>query len=299
MAVGPKLDLKLLDRSQFGRPLGDVAINPPLEKLGEWYAFRLAAQKGRLTASINGRKVHETPLPPDCDPWVTILSQGMESGSVRNLTITGNPVIPHKLNLAAAPDLAGWLPDEYLEGMVGDNADWAKFGEEITGRMHEEASGSRQESLLVYHRPMVEDGRITYEFYYDAGKALVHPALGRTAFLLEPDGVKIHYLTDGAYERIGLAPDNALDEPEGRRGPASIPLRSKAWNRMKLGVAGDRISLRLNDVLIYDRAIEPVNQRSFGLFHFADLTQARVRNVTFEGDWPRSVPSGLRAKGRE
>jgi hypothetical protein len=124
---------------------------------------------------------------------------------------------------------------------------------------------------------------------------LVHPALGRTAFLLEPDGVKVHYLTDGAYERTGLAPDNTADEPESRRGPASLRLKSKAWNRMELSVCGDRLLLRLNDELIYDRAIERINQRSFGLFHFADLTQARVRNVTYEGNWPRLVPA---EKGR-
>ena len=91
LAVGPKADLKALDRSQFGRPLADLPINPPLEKLGDWYAFRLAKKGGRLTASVNGRKVHDAPAPPDSDPWVTILSQGMETGTVRKLAITGDP----------------------------------------------------------------------------------------------------------------------------------------------------------------------------------------------------------------
>ncbi len=94
-----------------------------------------------------------------------------------------------------------------------------------TGRLREEPPGSRQESLLVYHRPLLEDGRMTYEFY---------------------------------------------------------------------SVAADRVALRLNDQPIYDRAIEPVNQRTFGLFHFADSTSVRVRNVTYEGQWPRSLPASLR-----
>jgi len=127
---------------------------------------------------------------------------------------------------------------------------------------------------------------------------MVHPVLGRTAFLLDPDGVKIHWLTDGAYERKGLAPDNTADEPESRRGPASIPLKPKAWNKLELNLAGDRVALSLNNQPIYDRAIEPVNQRTFGLFHYADSTQVRVRNVTYEGNWPRSLPASLRHDSR-
>ena len=60
---------------------------------------------------------------------------------------------------------------------------------------------------------MLEDGQIAYEFYYEPGKVMVHPALDRLAFLLEPDGVKIHRLTDGAYERTGLTPDNTATSP--------------------------------------------------------------------------------------
>jgi hypothetical protein len=222
----------------------------------------------------------------------------MEAGTVRKLAITGNPTIPQKLKLSSAPDLAGWLADEYLESSSGDNADWDKLGEEITGRLREDAPGSKQESLLVYHRPILEDGRLTYEFYCDPGKVMVHPALGRMAFLLEPDGIKIHWLTDGAYERSGLAPDNTADEPENRRGSASVPLKPKAWNRLELRVAGDRVALSLNDQPVYDRAIEPLNPRTFGLFHYADASQVRVRNVTYEGNWPRSLPSSLRGDSR-
>ena len=192
------------------------------------------------------------------------------------------------------PDLAGWLADDYLEAMSGENADWDKRGEEITGRLREEVPGSKQESLLVYHRPMLEDGQITYEFYYDPGKVMVHPALGRLAFLIETDGVKVHRLTDGAYERSGLTADNTREEPENRRGPASLPLKPRAWNKLDLGIIGDKVTLGLNGQPIYERTIEPENQRSFGLFHYSDLTEVRVRSVTYEGGWPRSLPPDVR-----
>jgi len=294
LAVGPKQDLKGLDRSQFGRPKGDIVVNPPLEKLGDWYAFRLAVKGGRLTASVNGRKVHDAPAPPEGDPWVTILSQGMETGTVRKLAITGNPSVPGKLNLSAMPDLAGWLADDYIETMSGDDVNWDKRGEEIVGRHVEDTPGNKQESLLKYHRPMLEDGQFEYEFFYDPGKVLVHPALDRLAFLLEPDGVKIHRLTDGSFERNGLEPDNTSNEPENRRGPASLPLKPTAWNRLVLRLSGDKATLELNDQVVYERTLEPTNQRYFCLFHYADETQVRVRNVTYEGNWPRSLPASMR-----
>ncbi len=140
---------------------------------------------------------------------------------------------------------------------------------------------------------MLENGRIAYEFYDDPGKAMVHPALDRLAFLLEPEGVRVHRLTDGAYERSGLAPDNTTDEPQNRRGPASLPLKAKAWNRLAVEIKGDKMTLELNGQAIYERPLEPANRRTFGLFHYADATQARVRNVTYQGQWPRSLPAGL------
>jgi hypothetical protein len=271
-------------------------LNPALEKPGDSYAFRLTVKGGRLTASINGRKVHDAPAPPDGDPWVTILSQGMETGTVRQLAITGSPQVPEKINLSTLPDLAGWLADDYLESTTGDNADWDKRGDEITARRMDDAPGLKQESLLKHHRPLLEDGQVTYEFYYEPGKVLVHPALDRLAFMIEPEGVKIHRLTNGPFETTALAPDNLAEEPENRRGPASLPLKLNAWNRLVLKLTGDRAELVLNDQSILERTLEPTNQRFFGLFHFADETEVRARNVVYEGKWPQSLPPSLRPR---
>ncbi|HEX3447558.1 MAG TPA: DUF1583 domain-containing protein, partial [Isosphaeraceae bacterium] len=294
LAIGPNPDLKHLERAQFGRPVAELSVNPPLEKPAEWFPYRLVVKGGRMTAFINGRKIHEAPAPPDVDPWVAFLAQDIQSGAARKFTITGDPRIPDKVNLSALPDLGGWLAAEYGDSVIGDDPDWDKRGEEITGRVLEDITGSKQESVLRYHRPMIEDGRIEYEFYHDPGKVMVHPALGRLAFLLEPDGVKVHLLTDGAYERSGLTADNARDEPECRRGPTSLPLKPSAWNQLVLSVTGDKVTLELNGQPIYERPIEPLNQRAFGLFHYADQTQVRVRNVSYQGNWPRSLPASLK-----
>src|SRR5260370_31026591 len=106
----------------------------------------------------------------------------METGMCRKMGITGYPQVPQQLNLSALPDLAGWLADDYIETMTGEYADWDKRGEEITGRRAEGTPATKHESLLKYHRPMLEDGLIAYEFDYDPGKVMAHPALDPLAF---------------------------------------------------------------------------------------------------------------------
>jgi hypothetical protein len=122
---------------------------------------------------------------------------------------------------------------------------------------------------------------------------MVHPALDRLTFLLEPDGVKVHWMTDAQYDRLGLKADNTASEPENRRGSPSLPLKPKEWNRLSLSLTGDRVTLRLNQAEIYARTLEPTNQRFFGLFHYMDETEVRVRSVNYNGQWPRELPKLL------
>jgi len=217
---------------------------------------------------------------------------GNLSGGARNVRITGKPTIPESLDLTELPDLTSWLTDYYGESNTGDNADWKKQGEEIVGRKQEDRfAGSRRQSLLKYHRPLLEDGEIEYEFYYEPGKTLVHPALDRLTFLLEPAGVRVHWLTDAQFDRTGLGPENATDEPANRRGPKALPLKERDWNRLKVSLKGDVASLALNGTAIYERKLEPTNRRGFGLFHYMDQTDVRVRKFSYRGNWPKSLPA--------
>jgi hypothetical protein len=102
--------------------------------------------------------------------------------------------------------------------------------------------------------------------------------------------VRLHWLTDGPHETSGVPFDNATDEPACRRGPPRLPLAPKAWNKVRLAVAGDTVKVALNGTEVYERRIEPTNQRFFGLFHYTDRTEARVRGMTYSGDWPRTLP---------
>ncbi len=158
--------------------------------------------------------------------------------------------------------------------------------------MHGYAPGNAVESLLRYQRPLIEDGSVEYEFFYQPeGNAIhAHPALDRLAFLLETEGVRIHWVTDDRFDRTELPPDNRVAEPDSRRGPNVLPLKTGEWNRLKLAIAGSTVTVELNEQQVYERELEADNDRSFGLFHFADLSELRVRSVVMRGDWPKTLP---------
>jgi tetratricopeptide (TPR) repeat protein len=291
---GLRLDLvhtlKRYNLYSFARLIRAMDIDPPLLDLGPWYKFRLSVLGEKYTVYINDRKICEEPLPFNPDPWLMLHAEHSNTAGIRNVKIRGTPRVPETLALSASPDLAGWL--SY------DESDWHKRGEEITNASGKPAQDpdqalrprTWQEKALYYHRPLLEDGDIDYEFYYEPGKVLVHPAVDRLVFLLDPEGVRIHWLTDGNDDRTGLTPDNAAAEPKDRRGPSALPLEAKTWNHMKLSLSDDTITLHLNGTAIYERILESTNQRTFGLFHYAEDTSVRVRNVTYRGRWPRRLP---------
>ena len=321
-------DGKKLSISQYDEPRPDVSLNPPLELKGDWATWKLTVRDRRVIASIDGRAVFERAIPAEAYPWMAIEAPGPLGGSARNVRIAGRPVVPDLVRLSSLPNLVGWTSSESSGGSIGNEPAWWKRGDEIVGPSVADASrngmnnrgenvvfnrklvvdsleypggsppaiGSTLEGLLSYRRPLLEDGSIEYEFYFEPGKAMVHPALDRLAFLIRPDGVALHRITDIPHERAGLEPGNVSVEPTRRRGPASPPLRPKAWNRLKLTLSKGVLAIALNDVEIYKRPVEPTNARTFGLFHFADESEARVRNVVHRGDWPKAVPDLSTAK---
>jgi hypothetical protein len=282
--------------SHYGRNPRTIGLSPPLDVGDGPFRFRLAIKDGTCAAFVNDRKIYETGLPPAPDPWLALYQPAGYLGGIKDLTIDGKPTVPDRVELSALPELTGWLSDYYDEATDNDGPPWEKRGEEIVGRMMKDAAGIKQESVLFYNRPLLENGEVRYEFRYETGKALTHPALDRLVFLLDPEGVKLHRLTDAAYDRTGLAPDNVTDEPANRVG--KVPLKPGAWNSASLTLEGDTVTLRINDVEIYHRTLEATNQRIFGLFHFADESEVRVRNVTYRGDWPKAAPSELTISSR-
>jgi hypothetical protein len=186
--------------------------------------------------------------------------------------------------------LTGWTTAYFGEAALGPAATWEQLGSEIRGRRATVASGRHQESLLQYRRPLVEDGSVEYEFYHGSSRSIVHPALDRRVFVLTPDGVRIHWLTDALHDRTELASDNRSDEPACRRGPNRLALRPRAWNRIRLTLTGQRVGIQLNGMDIYERALEPDNHRIFGLYYEPDQTEVRARGIQYRGRWPDRLP---------
>src|SRR5262249_10928433 len=164
----------------YTRRLYSRPIDPPLEVQGAGPTFRLAVRDGVYTALVNGRKVHEQLLPADPDPWLLVRAGGRQVAGFRNLKLTGSPAVPEELDLSGPADLSGWLSQYYDEELpvVPDEQPrpfrpsayyppgvWQKRGAEIFGQAFRDRAGSKQESLLQYHRPLLEDGEVEAEFY--------------------------------------------------------------------------------------------------------------------------------------
>lgn len=274
-----------------------MPLDPKLPGVGVWLRTQVVVQDGIRRRYTNGRLVYEREHAADADPWLSIHSMWYANGTVRNLSVTG-ATVPDEIDLAAQEDLPGWLP--YYDETAGRYCDWrwekanSSFGDTVVlrGRRNEH-SGTSFEILLRYHRPMLENGVIEYDFLYDeAGEIPFHtyPVLDRLVFLITRAGVKIHWATDGKFDRTGLDPANTFEEPGIRRGPDELPLKLDDWNHLQLKLTGDTVDLTLNGQHICSRELEPTNQRTFGLFHYADQAEARVKNIRWRGDWPKQLP---------
>lgn len=289
--AGPQYSLDVASVGNLNTEWSTPKFPTKLDPLGDWCQLKMEITDDSVRYFVNDRQIHEQHLAPEHDPWLAIQCAGQSAAATRSVRIMGQPVIPAELQLSRRDDLQGWWADMYGDPMNDNEPAWKKQQDEIVGRRIEAQAGRAKESLLQYHRPMLEDGVITYEFFYVPSQTLVHPALGRLALILDPEGVKIHWLTDGPYERTGWKSDNISIELEHRKGPAKLPLKAGDWNAVSLSLKGDVLTLSLNGADVYERPVDSGNQRTFGLFHYAGETDVRVRNVRYRGNWPQSLPS--------
>lgn len=278
----------------FREGLTGKAVDPHWGPHNVWSRYRAVVRDGTLTVSIDGRPAFTEKLSEQHDPWVAIYSSAQRYTRIRDVRITGTPEVPAEVKLSADPALSGWVAyhDEPIN--VAGSGWRGERDEQGNGLMIAERAdslrGTMAESLLCYQRPLIEGGSVSYEFFYQPGQTEAHPALDRLAFLLQPDGVSLHRVTDGRYDSSPTGPADTFDERSSRRGSSPIPLRAGEWNSIRLAIAGKTVSLELNGVLICKRELEVTNRRTVGLFRFAD-SELRVRNVVMRGGWPKSVPA--------
>lgn len=292
--VGARRDQRTLDLGTFRAAAAGETVDPQFSTFWPAVHFRAAIRDGTRSISINGRLVKSEKLPQNPDPWLAIRCAGRSLGGVQNLRISGHPQVLAEVPLSNSRELTGWIA--YHDEPVSHNtADWthvddAESGGWIVGHPQPAVAGMAVEGLLRYQRPLVEDGSIEYEFFYDSEAFETHPALDRLAFILHPSGVREHWIGDGRYDRTDLEPHNQIEVPACRRGPTELPLQARAWNRVRLSLQGSTVTIALNGQVVYERELELTNQRTFGLFHFLGNSAVRVRNAVMRGDWPKGVP---------
>lgn len=229
-------------------------------------------------------------------PWLGLRSFDVRRPLFRNLRVIGSPVIPRAVRMSDGDHLRGWQSHFFGETQAafspGSNAspspppvDWSVQAGVISA-----TKGELGQSLIRYQRPLLDGESIEYEFHYEAGEFEVHPAVGRLALLIQPAGVRVHWITDGTREWTGLPADNALLEPLNRRGPRSLPLKDRDWNSVTLARHDDKLTVSLNDAMIYERPIDLDGDLMFGFYLDRTKSAARVRKVVMTGDWPETLP---------
>ncbi|QDU61418.1 tetratricopeptide repeat protein [Planctomycetes bacterium Pan216] len=285
-------DGKVVYHGAAGSDLKTTKLAKPLEDPKKNVDVRLQVADGVARYFLHGEKVHERELGNVVDPWLALRPPNGRRFVAEHVRVSGKPTIPAEIRLSGGDRWEGsnrWNATYFRQSISGKYAFWSGSGTEIVAPTRSIRFMPYQQSLLRYHRPLAGDGTITYEFHHDGDRVDVHPALDRLCFMIDEEGVRLHRLTDGPHNRSSLDSDNLVDEPAHRRGSEEVPLRRDAWNEVSLTVKGDIVQVSLNGSLVYERPIESSNRRFFGFFRYPELPKARIRNVTYRGNWPKEL----------
>lgn len=285
-----------------------LAMTPKLSQVDDWIRYRVQIQGRLCSRYINGRLIQTETLPEERDPWVAIRIPIYGNGQVRDVRITGSPTVPDRITLSnlrspvwneplptetsfrSFNQLYGWMPWHINSWKLEDQIWQLEEGPDgetiIMGRRQPDLTGTGDEQLLRYHWPLLWDSEVTYDFFYQQGMSIAHPAIGRWAFLLASTGLQKHWVTNGVWEQTDAGPLDSLPIT----GSPTLPLKDDAWNSLSLRIVGDTLQLKLNGIPIHEEPLVPTSDRTFGLYYDSGVTEARVRHVVLQGNWPKTLP---------
>lgn len=268
---------------------------------GEFNTLSVESSGKAFRYFVNGELYYEQSAGKQHSPWVALFADRGRRAKFRNLELTGTPEILREVSLSDS--LNGWLSNFYGETQppaslaataavlpdpiatdVREDHDWAAVDGIIYGRRSsiDSLSGSVQ-SRLYYQRPLREGESLSYEFFYVPGAVEVHPAIGRTCFLLQSDGLLLHWITDGDdKEWSGMRSGNSVAAQNSK----PLALKPYEWNKLQIGLEGENATLKVNGNQVHSQPLDAADSRLFSLFHFKDRTSAEVRNVVLRGNWP-------------
>jgi len=293
-AAQPSYDLSQVDVVRLMHGATNVGGKVDLPVWDTKAETKMQVDGNEVITTTNGVEIHKHYFTSPASPWLVIQANvPMHDVSVTNVRITGTPEIPDEIDMIDMDGLSHWRADLYGEWHSTDvdaTSPWKRVGDELVGSLRERVAAEHLESLLLYQRPMLEDGVIEFETWYEPGKFEVHPAVGPDAFLIRPAGVSRHRMTNAQYETSGL---DAGNESPIDSSVKTIELKENDWNKIRLTLTGDRLAIAVNgsEVVAADVSV-PANLRQFGLFRYGNKTQSRVRDLRYRGEWPKtSVPA--------
>jgi hypothetical protein len=264
----------------------------------------------RLTVQVSPKQVRclandklymEDTDPAPTSPWLMLVGPAGVRSVYRNAKLTGKPEPLKEVHLTSGDYFEGWILNFYersnvplrllsREGRFRQGGfDWQMKDGELLGRKIEQAAGQTRPSALQYFRPMRPGELVRYEFFYEPGETHVYPCLDQVAFLIEPGGVRLHWIVDQMFgDWSGLALDNVVEHPQGQK-LDKVPLNAGAWNAVTFETTAGALKLTVNGALVYEAEVPGDLGRRFGLFHYQDRTAARVRNAVLTGPWAKTI----------
>ncbi|MHB0959710.1 MAG: DUF1583 domain-containing protein [Pirellulaceae bacterium] len=270
----------------------------------------------RVLYLFNDAVVFDDRAPSPTTPWLALFARSTRSTAWCNLQITGDPQIPAEVPLVCDDRMEGWMSPIYRERLPRQiiatdsqgvatvldkpdpvDCDWTTREGVLHGRSVRTAGTKvTSQAWLTYHRPLRSGDTISYEFLYKPGETMVYPSIGRIATILEPDLVRLHWITDIPHMTIGgLRPDNAVTVSDEQRGTRPLGLLPDTWNRMTVVMAEDHVMFQLNGSEIYQRRLTASDSRMFGLFYYKTRMAAEVRSIVLAGNWPDHLTPNQRA----
>lgn len=267
----------------------------------EWHEYKLEVTADIVVISLNGKRIVRERIATASDPWLRIPM--VLGGAIKDFAITGSPTVPREIAITKGATLHGWEADFFGEQnyttananalqrarMYGEPAQpatgWRVEKDEIQAIGAADNKNCLAESLLRYQRPLTTGEEISLEFFYEPGKFELSPALGRTAYLIKPEGLKTHHITSQPYSSDGPAIDNETPV----EGAKPLTLKTNQWNTLKLQIEAGEVKLTLNGEEIGSAPRDTTNLNLFGLFRRKNEVGAKIKNVTLKGAWPTAL----------
>lgn len=296
---------KLFSRRSDSSSLEDAA------QMGLNIPWKISVDANRTMTMVSEQQVGLRALNPSPAPWVFLVPRSHEAiAQIKDLRISGTPIIPESIELIKPSQFPGWqavtrnaaisvhagredseVPFATYYPSSERAKDWQFREQELITEPLPEAI-TPLESLITYFRPMLEDGVLEYEFFYQPNEYEVHPAVGLNAFLFSVDGVWQHQITNPLDGEQSLDRNNRVLLEREQSEP--MPLISNDWNRCRIELNGDQLLIFLNDKKVGESQLDiPKSERTIGLYRSQANTRARVRNMNYRGEWPRQLPEFL------